>query len=57
MYYRSNHPEVFLKKGVLKVSSKFRGEHPCRSVISALDDSSGIIAENQIENDTETRIC
>ena len=31
---RSNHPEVFLKKGVLKICSKFTGEHPCRSVIS-----------------------
>ena len=31
---RSSHPEVFLKKGVLKICSKFTGEHPCRSVIS-----------------------
>ena len=30
----SSHPEVFLGKGVLKISSKFTGEHPCRSVIS-----------------------
>ena len=27
-------PEVFLLKGVLKICSKFTGEHPCRSVIS-----------------------
>ena len=27
-------PEVFLGKGVLKISSKFTGEHPCQSVIS-----------------------
>ena len=32
--YRSSHPEVFLEKGVLKICSKFTGEHPCRSVIS-----------------------
>ena len=32
--YRSSPPEVFLGKGVLKICSKFTGEHPCRSVIS-----------------------
>ena len=32
--YRSSRPEVFLKKGVLKICSKFIGEHPCRSLIS-----------------------
>ena len=26
---RSSHPQVFLGKGVLKICSKFRGEHPC----------------------------
>ena len=31
---RSSHPEVFPGKGVLKICSKFNGEHPCRSVIS-----------------------
>ena len=31
---RSSPPKVFLLKGVLKVCSKFIGEHPCRSVIS-----------------------
>ena len=31
---KSCHPEVFLKRAVLKISSKFTGEHPCRSVIS-----------------------
>ena len=31
---RSSHREVFLGKGVLKICSKFTGEHPCRSVIS-----------------------
>ena len=31
---RSSHPEVFLRKGVLKICSKFTGENPGRSVIS-----------------------
>ena len=31
---RSSRPEVFLGKGVLKICSKFTGEHPCRSLIS-----------------------
>ena len=32
--FRSSPPEVFLGKGLLKICSKFTGEHPCRSVIS-----------------------
>ena len=31
---RSSCPEVFLRKGVLKICSKFTGEHPYRIVIS-----------------------
>ena len=31
---RSSHPQVFLGKGVLKICSKFTGEHLCRNVIS-----------------------
>ena len=31
---RSSHSWVFLTKLVLKICSKFTGEHPCRSVIS-----------------------
>ena len=31
---RSSHQEVFQEKGVLKICSKFTGEHPCRSAIS-----------------------
>ena len=31
---RSSRPEVFLGKGVLKICSKFTGEHPCQSAIS-----------------------
>ena len=30
---RSNPPEVFLGKSILKLCIKFTGEHPCRSVI------------------------
>ena len=32
--YRSSCLEVFLRKGVLKICSKFTGEHPCRSTTS-----------------------
>ena len=32
--FRSSRPEVFIRKGVLKIYRKFTGEHPCRSVIS-----------------------
>ena len=32
--YRSSHQEAFLAKGVLKLWSKFTGEHPCQSMIS-----------------------
>ena len=32
--YRSSPPEVFLGKGVLKICSKFTGEHSCGSAIS-----------------------
>ena len=31
---RNSLPEVFLEKGVVKICSKFTGEHPCQSVIS-----------------------
>ena len=31
---RNIHPEVFLGQNILKICSKFTGEHPCRSVIS-----------------------
>ena len=34
LIFRSSHREVFLGKGVLKICSKFTGEHSCRSVIS-----------------------
>ena len=30
----SSHPEVFLREVVLKICSKFTGDHPCRIVIS-----------------------
>ena len=32
--FKSSHQDVFLRKGVVKISSKFTGEHPCRSAIS-----------------------
>ena len=32
--HRSSRSEVFLGKDVLKICSKFTGEHPCQSVIS-----------------------
>ena len=32
--YRNSHPEMFLRKGVLKICSKYTGEHPYRSAIS-----------------------
>ena len=32
--FRSSHPEVFLRKGVLVICRKFTGEHPCQSAIS-----------------------
>ena len=31
---RNSRPELFLVKGVLKIYSKFTGEHPCRSATS-----------------------
>ena len=34
MRYRKSPPEVFIEKGVLKICSKFSGEHPCRGAIS-----------------------
>ena len=32
--YRSSRPKLFLGKYVLKIYSKFTGEHPCQSMIS-----------------------
>ena len=32
--YKSSSLEVFIEKSVLKICSKFTGEHPCQSVIS-----------------------
>ena len=31
---QNRRPEVFLRKSVLKICSKFKGEHPCWNVIS-----------------------
>ena len=30
--YRGSHSQVFLRKGALKICSKFPGEDPCQSV-------------------------
>ena len=32
-WIRSSRPELFLRKGVLKICSKFTGKYPCQSVI------------------------
>ena len=32
--FKSSHPGVFLRKGILKIFRKSTGEHPCRGVIS-----------------------
>ena len=32
--FKSSHPEVFLRKAVLKICSKFAGKHSCRNTIS-----------------------
>ena len=32
--FRSSRPEVFLRKGILKICIKVTGEHPCRIAIS-----------------------
>ena len=32
--FKSSRPEVFLRKAVLKICSKFTGEHSCQSVTS-----------------------
>ena len=33
-FIRGSHHKVLLRKGALKICSKFTGEHPCRSAIS-----------------------
>ena len=40
---RSSPSEVFLREGVLKICSKFTGEHPCRSAISIKQQSNFIL--------------
>ena len=42
MIDRSNPLQVLLEKGILKICSKFTGEHPCRSVISIKSQSNFI---------------
>ena len=45
VYIISSRPEVFLVKSVLKICSKYTGEHPCRSVISIKLQSSCCFAQ------------
>ena len=52
---RSNPPDVFLGKGVLKICSKFTGEHPCQSVISIKFQSNWEKWENKTETETTTK--
>ena len=33
-FQKQPRPEMFLRKGVLKIFSKFTGEHPCKSAVS-----------------------
>ena len=48
---RSRPSEVFLRKAVLKICSKFTGEHPCQSAISV----KLLIRENAITNIVERK--
>ena len=42
---------VLLRKGVLKICSKFTGEHPCRSVISIKLQSSFVLKADELETE------
>ena len=33
---RTSHPEVFFKKGILRIFRQFTGEHPCKSFVWVL---------------------
>ena len=39
---KSSHSEVFLRKGILKICSKFTREQSCRTVISIMSQSNFI---------------
>ena len=43
MSLRSSCPEVFLRNGVLKINSKFTGEHPCRSAVRLGDSAVNLL--------------
>ena len=32
--FKNSRPDVFLRKSVLEICSKFTGKHPCQSVVS-----------------------
>ena len=47
---KSSRPEVFLRKGVLEIFSKFTGEYPCRSAISIKLESNVKSTYNHLES-------
>ena len=52
---RGNRPEVFCKKGVLKIFEKFTGKHPCQSfffnkVAGLRSQASGALGTNELIN-------
>ena len=51
---RSNSPDVFLGKGILKICGKFTGEHPCQSVISIKLQNNWENWENKTETTSKT---
>ena len=42
--FRNSYPGVLLGKSVLKICSKFTGQHPCRSAISIENTSGWVIS-------------
>ena len=41
--FKSSHPEAFLKEGVLKICSKFTGEHPCFATLLKSHFGTGVL--------------
>ena len=48
---------VLLRKGVLKICSKYTGEHPCRSVISIKLQSSFVLKADELETERILQKC
>ena len=55
--YGSSLPDVFLEQGVLKICSKFTGEHPCRGVIPIKLQSNFSIIEITLRHGFLLQIC